>query len=277
VVAYRPPRLGRKSFWRFRLRKKPELTHTVMKCETHNHPTAIAPFPGAATGAGGEIRDEGATGRGAKPKAGLVGYSVSHLRIPGHLQPWEEGGPGKPGRIASALEIMLDGPIGAAAFNNEFVRPSLCGYFRTFEFENRGYHKPIMLAGGIGAISAVQSKKAAVPAGALYVQLGGPGLLIGMGGGAALDGRRNQRRGSRLQFGAARQRRDPAPRRRSSTAAGSSAKRIRSSRSTTSAPAAVERAARARARRRPCARLRAVPCRDSGMSRAKSGATGAGG
>jgi phosphoribosylformylglycinamidine synthase len=165
--------------------RKSELTHTVMKCETHNHPTAIAPFPGAATGAGGEIRDEGATGRGAKPKAGLVGYSVSHLRIPGHAQPWEEGGLGKPGRIASALEIMLDGPIGAAAFNNEFGRPSLCGYFRTFEFENRGYHKPIMLAGGIGAISAVQSKKAAVPAGALFVQLGGPGLLIGMGGGAA--------------------------------------------------------------------------------------------
>jgi phosphoribosylformylglycinamidine synthase len=156
-----------------------------MKCETHNHPTAIAPLPGAATGAGGEIRDEGATGRGAKPKAGLVGYSVSHLRIPGHLQPWEGGGPGKPARIASALEIMLDGPIGAASFNNEFGRPSLCGYFRTFEFQNRGYHKPIMLAGGIGAISAAQSKKAAVPAGALFVQLGGPGLLIGMGGGAA--------------------------------------------------------------------------------------------
>ncbi|OAI50268.1 phosphoribosylformylglycinamidine synthase, partial [Betaproteobacteria bacterium SCGC AG-212-J23] len=162
-----------------------ELTHTVMKCETHNHPTAISPFPGAATGAGGEIRDEGATGRGAKPKAGLVGYSVSHLRIPGHPQPWEEGGPGKPARIASALEIMLDGPIGAASFNNEFGRPSLCGYFRTFEFQNRGYHKPIMLAGGIGAISAIQSMKAPLPAGALYVQIGGPGLLIGMGGGAA--------------------------------------------------------------------------------------------
>jgi len=169
----------------FVYRQQPELTHTVMKCETHNHPTAISPFPGAATGAGGEIRDEGATGRGAKPKAGLVGYSVSHLRIPGHMQPWEEGGPGKPERIASALDIMLDGPIGAAAFNNEFGRPSLCGYFRTFELGNRGYHKPIMLAGGIGAISAPQSKKAAVPAGALFIQLGGPGLLIGMGGGAA--------------------------------------------------------------------------------------------
>jgi phosphoribosylformylglycinamidine synthase len=165
--------------------KKRELTHAVLKCETHNHPTAISPFPGAATGAGGEIRDEGATGRGAKPKAGLVGYSVSHLRIPGHLQPWEEGGPGKPERIASALDIMLDGPIGAASFNNEFGRPSLCGYFRTFEYRNRGYHKPIMLAGGIGAIPALQSKKAPLPAGALLVQLGGPGLLIGMGGGAA--------------------------------------------------------------------------------------------
>jgi phosphoribosylformylglycinamidine synthase len=165
--------------------RRRELSHTVMKCETHNHPTAISPFPGAATGAGGEIRDEGATGRGAKPKAGLVGYSVSHLRIPGHLQPWEEGGPGKPGRIASALDIMLEGPIGAASFNNEFGRPSLCGYFRTFEHRNRGYHKPIMLAGGIGAIPASQSSKAPVPAGALLVQLGGPGLLIGMGGGAA--------------------------------------------------------------------------------------------
>ncbi|MEA3195895.1 MAG: phosphoribosylformylglycinamidine synthase [Betaproteobacteria bacterium] len=165
--------------------KRRALTHTVMKCETHNHPTAISPFPGAATGAGGEIRDEGATGRGAKPKAGLVGYSVSHLRIPGHLQPWEGGGPGKPERIASALEIMLEGPIGAASFNNEFGRPSLCGYFRTFEYRNRGYHKPIMLAGGIGAISAPQSHKSAVPPGALFLQLGGPGLLIGMGGGAA--------------------------------------------------------------------------------------------
>ncbi len=165
--------------------KHGQLTHTVMKCETHNHPTAISPAPGAATGAGGEIRDEGATGRGAKPKAGLVGYSVSHLRIPGHEQPWEESGPGKPNRIASALEIMLDGPIGAASFNNEFGRPSLCGYFRTFEFENRGYHKPIMLAGGIGNIDARHAAKAPLPAGALLVQLGGPGLAIGMGGGAA--------------------------------------------------------------------------------------------
>ncbi len=166
-----------------------ERTHTVMKVETHNHPTAIAPFPGAATGAGGEIRDEGATGRGAKPKAGLVGYSVSHLRIPGALQPWEGKDYGKPGRIVSALSIMLEGPIGAAAFNNEFGRPNLAGYFRTFEAEvggvQRGYHKPIMLAGGIGNIAARDSAKAALPEGALLIQLGGPGMLIGMGGGAA--------------------------------------------------------------------------------------------
>jgi phosphoribosylformylglycinamidine synthase len=164
---------------------KGEMTHSVIKCETHNHPTAISPFPGAATGSGGEIRDEGATGRGAKPKAGLVGYSVSNLRIPGAVQPWEGEGPGKPRHIASALDIMLEAPIGAAAFNNEFGRPNLCGYFRAFEFQNRGYHKPIMLAGGLGSIQAAQSKKAPLPAGTLLVQLGGPGLLIGMGGGAA--------------------------------------------------------------------------------------------
>ncbi len=166
-----------------------ELTHTVMKCETHNHPTAISPFPGAATGAGGEIRDEGATGRGAKPKAGLVGFSVSNLRLPGALQPWEEAGVGKPGRIASALEIMIEGPIGAAAFNNEFGRPNLAGYFRSFEMEvagvQRGYHKPIMLAGGIGNIAAAQVGKSPLPEGTLLIQLGGPGMLIGMGGGAA--------------------------------------------------------------------------------------------
>jgi phosphoribosylformylglycinamidine synthase len=161
----------------------------VMKCETHNHPTAISPFPGAATGAGGEIRDEGATGRGAKPKAGLVGYSVSHLRIPGAQRPWETDGPGKPERIVSALDIMLEAPIGAAAFNNEFGRPNLAGYFRSFELElggvTRGYHKPIMLAGGIGNISAAHTEKSALPEGALLAQLGGPGMLIGMGGGAA--------------------------------------------------------------------------------------------
>ena len=166
-------------------RRHAELTHTVVKCETHNHPTAISPFPGAATGAGGEIRDEGATGRGAKPKAGLVGYSVSHLRIPGAAQPREQNDPGTPERIASALDIMLEGPIGAASFNNEFGRPNLCGYFRSFELGNRGYHKPIMLAGGLGSIGAAHVGKAPLAPGALLVQLGGPGLRIGMGGGAA--------------------------------------------------------------------------------------------
>ena len=166
-----------------------ELTHILMKVETHNHPTAISPFAGAATGSGGEIRDEGATGRGSKPKAGLTGFSVSHLRIPGFEQPWEKSAIGKPERIASALQIMLEGPIGAASFNNEFGRPNLCGYFRTFEQsvngEVRGYHKPIMLAGGVGSIAALQAFKSGVPAGALLVQIGGPGMLIGMGGGAA--------------------------------------------------------------------------------------------
>jgi phosphoribosylformylglycinamidine synthase len=187
-------------------------THILMKVETHNHPTAISPFPGAATGAGGELRDEGATGRGAKPKAGLTGFSVSNLNIPGFIQPWEqylrspsppaplpegEGGVehiaqvgiGRPGRISSALQIMLDGPLGGASFNNEFGRPNLCGYFRTFEQEVagevRGYHKPIMVAGGIGNISAQHAHKQEVVAGALLIQLGGPGMLIGLGGGAA--------------------------------------------------------------------------------------------
>jgi phosphoribosylformylglycinamidine synthase len=166
-----------------------ELTHTVMKVETHNHPTAISPFPGAATGAGGEIRDEGATGRGAKPKAGLTGFSVSNLYIPEFIQPWEREGIGRPGRIASALQIMLEGPIGGASFNNEFGRPNLAGYFRTFEQAVagavRGYHKPIMIAGGIGNLAAEQAMKQPLPAGALLVQLGGPGMLIGLGGGAA--------------------------------------------------------------------------------------------
>jgi len=166
-----------------------EQTHLVVKCETHNHPTAIAPFPGAATGAGGEIRDEGATGRGAKPKAGLVGYSVSNLRVPGMAQPWEESDYGRPGRIVSALQIMLEAPIGAAAFNNEFGRPNLAGYFRTFEQSiggvQRGYHKPIMLAGGVGNIAAAGALKKNFDAKALLIQLGGPGMLIGMGGGAA--------------------------------------------------------------------------------------------
>jgi len=173
----------------FVYRAHAERTHLVVKCETHNHPTAIAPFAGAATGAGGEIRDEGATGRGAKPKAGLVGYAVSNLRVPGMAQPWEESDYGRPGRIVSALQIMLDGPIGAAAFNNEFGRPNLAGYFRTFEQSvggvQRGYHKPIMLAGGVGNISAEACLKKNFAAGTLLIQLGGPGMLIGMGGGAA--------------------------------------------------------------------------------------------
>ncbi|MDN0077329.1 phosphoribosylformylglycinamidine synthase [Crenobacter sp. SG2303] len=171
-----------------------EPTHIVMKVETHNHPTAIAPFAGAATGAGGEIRDEGATGRGARPKAGLTGFSVSNLNIPGFTQPWEQyradqAEYGRPGRIASPLQIMIEGPIGGAAFNNEFGRPNLNGYFRTFEQEvdgeMRGYHKPIMLAGGVGNIQEQQIEKHQIPEGALLIQLGGPGLLIGLGGGAA--------------------------------------------------------------------------------------------
>ena len=167
----------------------PGTIHYVAKCETHNHPTAISPFPGAATGAGGEIRDEGATGRGAKPKAGLVGYSVSNLRIPGAVQPWEGEDYGRPQRIVSALQIMVEGPIGAASFNNEFGRPNLTGYFRAFEQDvggtRRGYHKPIMLAGGIGNIPAGGTEKKPFGPGALLIQLGGPGMLIGMGGGAA--------------------------------------------------------------------------------------------
>ncbi|NBC49336.1 MAG: phosphoribosylformylglycinamidine synthase [Gammaproteobacteria bacterium] len=170
-----------------------EPLHILFKVETHNHPTAIAPDPGAATGSGGEIRDEGATGRGAKPKAGLCGFSVSNLRIPGAELPWERDW-GRPSRICSALEIMRDGPIGAAAFNNEFGRPCLAGYFRTFEqpipradggVELRGYHKPIMLAGGAGAVRAEHVEKGGFPAGAPLVVLGGPAMLIGLGGGAA--------------------------------------------------------------------------------------------
>ena len=171
-----------------RYRYHEDLTHTLMKVETHNHPTAISPFPGAATGSGGEIRDEGATGRGSKPKAGLCGFSVSNLRIPGFQQPWE-GSESKPDRIASPLAIMIEGPIGAASFNNEFGRPTLAGYFRTYEQPVagivRGYHKPIMLAGGVGNIQAEHSHKGDVPAGSLLIQLGGPGMLIGMGGGSA--------------------------------------------------------------------------------------------
>ena len=163
-------------------------THVLMKVETHNHPTAIAPWPGAATGAGGEIRDEGATGIGAKPKAGLTGFSVSNLNIPGYTHAWETPY-GKPGRVASPLDIMIEGPIGGAAFNNEFGRINLCGYFRTFELAVngvvRGYHKPIMIAGGYGNIAAEHTHKKPLVPGSLFVQLGGPGMRIGLGGGAA--------------------------------------------------------------------------------------------
>ncbi len=166
--------------------KDTALTHVLMKVETHNHPTAISPFPGASTGAGGEIRDEGATGRGSKPKAGLTGFTVSKL--------WpEDGHYGKPEHIASPLQIMTEGPLGGAAFNNEFGRPNLLGYFREYEQAlasdldtvQRGYHKPIMIAGGLGSIDATQTKKIRFPAGSLLIQLGGPGMRIGMGGSAA--------------------------------------------------------------------------------------------
>ena len=165
-----------------------EAQHVLMKVETHNHPTAIAPFPGAATGSGGEIRDEGAVGRGSKPKAGLTGYSVSNLRIPGHSEPWEQDY-GKPKQISSALDIMIEAPVGGAAFNNEFGRPNLCGYFRTFEQrfdgEVRGYHKPIMIAGGLGSIRTDHIQKREIEPGAALIVLGGPAMLIGLGGGAA--------------------------------------------------------------------------------------------
>ena len=189
----------------------PGRVEIVMKVETHNHPTAISPFPGAATGAGGEIRDEAATGRGARGKAGVTGFSVSNLRIPGFVQPWEHGH-GRPGHIASALEIMIDGPLGAAAFNNEFGRPALAGYFRTLEIDVAratggaggdapsggpvpggagrvyGYHKPVMIAGGVGNVRADQVRKSAIAPGARIVVLGGPAMLIGLGGGSASSG-----------------------------------------------------------------------------------------
>jgi len=192
--------------------------HVLCKVETHNHPTAISPYPGAATGSGGEIRDEGATGRGSKPKAGLTGFTVSNLRLPGAVQPWEKDH-GKPGRIVSALDIMIEGPLGGAAFNNEFGRPAINGYFRTYEAavpaavevgslssspdagdaststsdliirevptELRGYHKPIMVAGGVGNIRADHVKKGDINPGDKLVVLGGPAMLIGLGGGAA--------------------------------------------------------------------------------------------
>jgi phosphoribosylformylglycinamidine synthase len=168
--------------------KASALHHVLMKVETHNHPTAISPFPGASTGAGGEIRDEGATGRGSKPKAGLTGFTVSKL-----WGGWSDEAGGKPGHIASPLQIMVEGPLGGAAFNNEFGRPNLLGYFREYEQQvdssvdsvARGYHKPIMIAGGLGTIDAGQTKKIEFPAGSLLIQLGGPGMRIGMGGSAA--------------------------------------------------------------------------------------------
>ncbi len=172
-----------------RYRRFEEPANLVIKVETHNHPTAISPFPGAATGSGGEIRDEGATGRGAKPKAGLTGFTVSHLEIPDWPRPWEQPRPGKPDRIASPLQIMLEGPIGGASFNNEFGRPNLAGYFRTCLLgsngEWRGYHKPIMIAGGLGNIRGRHVEKCVAPAGARLIVLGGPAMLIGLGGGAA--------------------------------------------------------------------------------------------
>ncbi|MBB5206292.1 phosphoribosylformylglycinamidine synthase [Inhella inkyongensis] len=171
-----------------RYAKRPEQAQVLMKVETHNHPTAISPFSGAATGAGGEIRDEGATGRGARPKAGLTGFTVSHLRLPNLTEAWETP-ESKPAHIASPLQIMIEGPIGGAAFNNEFGRPNLLGYFRAYEQAvagvQRGYHKPIMIAGGLGAIRSDLTKKIEFPAGTLLIQLGGPGMRIGMGGGAA--------------------------------------------------------------------------------------------
>lgn len=179
---------------------RPETLHVLMKVETHNHPTAISPFPGAATGAGGEIRDEASTGRGSRAKAGLTGFSVSNLHLPAvpgqpalsgpdKPEPWERRAVGKPAHIASPLQIMVDGPLGGAAFNNEFGRPNLGGYFRVYEQEvdgiTRGYHKPIMIAGGLGTIADSQTHKLPFPAGTLLIQLGGPGMRIGMGGGAA--------------------------------------------------------------------------------------------
>ncbi len=191
-------------------RHAPEPSGLLMKVETHNHPTAVSPFPGAATGSGGEIRDEAATGRGAESRAGLVGFSVSALRIPGFEQPWEADGPGAPPHLATALDVMLEGPIGAARFNNEFGRPALCGYFRTFEQAKDegggawyGYHKPIMIAGGMGRIRRRHVGKAALRPGALIAVIGGPAMLIGLGGGAAssvgasgagADGARRRRR-----------------------------------------------------------------------------------
>ena len=162
----------------------------IMKVETHNHPTAISPFPGAATGSGGEIRDEGATGRGSKPKAGVTGFTVSNLHLPDLPRSWETAPAYNP-RMASALSIMIEGPIGGASFNNEFGRPNIAGYFRSFEWLDEidnvtyGYHKPVMLAGGMGNIRKIHVKKHNIPPGTPIIVLGGPTMLIGLGGGAA--------------------------------------------------------------------------------------------
>lgn len=194
------PRPGEKDKFGATFERRAERVHTVFKVETHNHPTAISPFPGAATGSGGEIRDEGATGRGARPKAGLTGFTTSALHLAEAPQAWEndsdcvtgeknEAAYGAPGRIATPRSIMTEGPIGGAAFNNEFGRPNLLGYFRTFEANvggvRYGYHKPIMLAGGIGSIRDDQTEKLVPPPGSLLIVLGGPGMRIGLGGGAA--------------------------------------------------------------------------------------------
>lgn len=194
------PRPDEKDPFGATFRRETERVHTVFKVETHNHPTAISPFPGASTGSGGEIRDEGATGRGARPKAGLTGFTTSALHLPEAPQKWENDTDcatgeasakayGAPGRIATPLSIMTEGPLGGAAFNNEFGRPNLLGYFRAFEANvggtRYGYHKPIMLAGGIGSIRDDQTKKLVPPAGSLLIVLGGPGMRIGLGGGAA--------------------------------------------------------------------------------------------
>ncbi|KAI8827495.1 PurM, N-terminal-like protein, partial [Chytridium lagenaria] len=173
-----------------------EQVHSLAKVETHNHPTAVSPFPGAATGSGGEIRDEGAVGQGSKPKSGLTGFTVSNLRIPGFIQPWETSESealGKPAHVSSAFDIMIQAPLGGAAFNNEFGRPNICGYFRTFLEkvdtqdgpEWMGYHKPIMIAGGTGSVRPMHVFKKPIPSGSLLVVLGGPAMLIGLGGGAA--------------------------------------------------------------------------------------------
>ena len=170
-------------------RKTPSQLDILCKVETHNHPTAISPFPGAATGVGGEIRDEGATGIGGRPKAGISAFMVSNLEVPGYTQPWEKHIAEHPTRMASPLDIMLEGPIGGAAFGNEFGRPQLCGVFRTLQLEHngqhRGYHKPIMVAGGMGNIKREHVDKKPIPPSALILQLGGPAMKIGLGGGAA--------------------------------------------------------------------------------------------